>query len=280
VYRLALGTAQFGMRYGITNQQGIPDDIELKKILDFARESEITELDTAPAYGNAHNRIAELGANNFSITTKLLAHTSADEIRQTVFNMLEQLKCKKIHGLLLHSQEDAMDQTADARFDVLNQLKQEGFIDSIGVSIYDPEHMEFLLNHHDIDIIQCPLNPLNATNIASLQTAGKTSKKIKLVARSVFLQGVLLCLPKQLPEHLPALSSAVIKFQEFCREINELPGVVALSYLRQFNLDSVIVGVSSLTELQEIVAWFTRAKTLRVEVPNILFHPEFDPRTW
>ena len=51
--KLALGTAQFGLPYGINNQYGIPKDDELYKIFLLAKQFGISVLDSAQAYGNA-----------------------------------------------------------------------------------------------------------------------------------------------------------------------------------------------------------------------------------
>jgi hypothetical protein len=41
-----------------------------------------------------------------------------------------------------------------------------------------------------------------------------------------------------------------------------------------------VVGVSSLAELQEIAAWHEAAADVSVNIPDIPFSPQFDPRTW
>ena len=51
--KLVLGTVQFGLNYGINNQQGKPSYSSVKSILDKAYTSGITLLDTAEAYGDA-----------------------------------------------------------------------------------------------------------------------------------------------------------------------------------------------------------------------------------
>ena len=51
--QLCLGTAQFGLPYGITNQTGKVPEGEVRKMLKLAAESGIQLLDTAQAYGAA-----------------------------------------------------------------------------------------------------------------------------------------------------------------------------------------------------------------------------------
>ena len=48
--KIILGTAQFGMQYGISNQKTKTTKNEIKKILDYLSKNKITYLDTASAY--------------------------------------------------------------------------------------------------------------------------------------------------------------------------------------------------------------------------------------
>ena len=52
--RLALGTAQFGMRYGINNSSKESMGLnEIEEILNFSLEKKIDLLDTAMNYGDS-----------------------------------------------------------------------------------------------------------------------------------------------------------------------------------------------------------------------------------
>ena len=50
VEKMVLGTAQFGMDYGIANLSGKPSKMEVFKILDLAWEKGVRSFDTAPGY--------------------------------------------------------------------------------------------------------------------------------------------------------------------------------------------------------------------------------------
>mgnify|MGYP001580093586 CR=1 FL=1 len=55
--KLILGTVQFGLKYGINNTTGKPSNDEVLSLLKVAYNSGIRVLDTAEAYGNAHQLI-------------------------------------------------------------------------------------------------------------------------------------------------------------------------------------------------------------------------------
>ena len=90
--KIALGTVQWGLDYGISNQKGIPSEVELISILSLARESGINILDTAPSYGNAEIRIGNQSDGKFKIVTKITSNRFKDSIKHQVKMSLEKLK--------------------------------------------------------------------------------------------------------------------------------------------------------------------------------------------
>ena len=49
--RMGLGTAQFGLNYGVSNTEGQVQQHEVEKMLDFALKNSVDLLDTAISYG-------------------------------------------------------------------------------------------------------------------------------------------------------------------------------------------------------------------------------------
>ena len=72
---LCLGTAQFGLNYGVTNSDGQVDKIEIQNILAAAVANNISYLDTAQAYGEAESLLGSCKPKNslFRIASKLSA---------------------------------------------------------------------------------------------------------------------------------------------------------------------------------------------------------------
>ena len=54
---ICLGTAQFGMDYGVTNTKGQTNINEVKRILQICEVNNIKFLDTAQAYGDSEEVI-------------------------------------------------------------------------------------------------------------------------------------------------------------------------------------------------------------------------------
>ena len=69
--KLALGTAQFGLEYGIANKSGKVHLSEVNKILNLAKKSKIDLIDTAISYGNSEKVIGDIGFKKFNYVSKL-----------------------------------------------------------------------------------------------------------------------------------------------------------------------------------------------------------------
>ena len=69
--KLALGTVQFGMQYGIFNDDFKPTKANTHNILNYALKNKITMIDTAANYGNSESVLGKFNMKPFSIVTKL-----------------------------------------------------------------------------------------------------------------------------------------------------------------------------------------------------------------
>ena len=69
--KIAIGTAQFGMRYGISNTTGKVSDLDIYKILNLAQKFNINTIDTAIDYGDAEERLGKNNLKRFNLISKL-----------------------------------------------------------------------------------------------------------------------------------------------------------------------------------------------------------------
>ena len=108
--KLALGTAQFGLDYGIANESGKIKILDAKNILEFARVSKIDLIDTAIGYGDSEKVIGEIGAQEFKIVSKLPPFTEnlldIDLwLKNNVQSSLKRLGVKFLYGLCFIDRE-------------------------------------------------------------------------------------------------------------------------------------------------------------------------------
>lgn len=104
IERLALGTVQFGLAYGVANRVGQPSEDSAAAIVAAARRAGIDTLDTAIAYGDSERRLGEIGVDGWRVVTKLPpmpAGTSdvGEWVRRSVDGSLARLGVTRAMGL-------------------------------------------------------------------------------------------------------------------------------------------------------------------------------------
>jgi len=257
--KLALGTVQFGLNYGVANEAGQVTSDEVQRILLFAGDKKIDVLDTAIAYGTSEDVLGQVGVDDFRVVTKLPSFPKAQDdisfwVREQVDASLKRLRQKKTYGLLLHRPQDLLGSDGDQLVEVLAELKAEGLVEKIGVSIYDPEDIDLVYDKIKIDLVQAPLNVVDRR----LQSSGWLDRLkdngVEVHVRSVFLQGLLLMEQRQIPAKFSRWSNLWDQWNQTLEAASVSPLVACLSYpLSLEQVDRVIVGVDSAKQLSEIL---------------------------
>jgi aryl-alcohol dehydrogenase-like predicted oxidoreductase len=252
--KLALGTVQFGLNYGVTNKNGQVTIGEVRNILDFAKNNGIDTLDTAASYGNSEKILGEIGIHDCQIITKTTSFKDGtNEVINNFYQSLKKLNVGQVEGLLIHNIDDIKINQFDILFKRLDELKKEGLVKKIGFSTYMPEQVDFLLENFDFDLIQLPFNIFDVRLIEGGQLQALKSKNVEVHARSVFLQGVLL----DFYHHSSYFITWQEQFEKYQAIVKE-SGVSLLEYALNFvlniqEIDKVLVGVNSEIQLNEII---------------------------
>ena len=247
--KITLGTVQFGINYGISNQHGVPSDTELKTIFNVAKQLGIKNLDTAKAYGNAEERIGEFSDNQFNIISKFPKVDSEAALHLALTETLALLKTDSIYGYLAHNADVLIENPS--LWNALLEAKNNGKISKIGFSLYQPEQLEKLLELNCIpDLVQLPYSILDRKFEAQLSILKELGTEIHV--RSVFLQGLYFMNPNHLPEKLQPLQSNLTEFHQLCDEHNVSVGEVALNYvIANANIDQLVIGIETAEQLQQ-----------------------------
>jgi aryl-alcohol dehydrogenase-like predicted oxidoreductase len=248
---LALGTAQFGLDYGIANQNGRVDLNSAIDILELAKNNHIDTLDTSINYGNSEIFLGGIGVDGFNVVTKTLKFKdNIDYVVDGFHKSMESLNRKNIYGLLIHSMEDVTKRNFNELFKCLNNLKKKKMINKIGFSTYTPEDVDFLLENFQFDLIQVPLNVFDQRLIEGGQLERLKNKNIEIHARSAFLQGVLLNLDN-LPNYFLKWKDHFDYFQNSLQGFSPLEA--SLGFLMNIDVDKIVVGVDNKAQLVEII---------------------------
>jgi aryl-alcohol dehydrogenase-like predicted oxidoreductase len=256
--KLALGTVQFGLEYGIANNQGRVSELVAKAILDHAWANGINLLDTAIAYGDSEHRLGEIGIQSWQVVTKLpaipedCASVSA-WVEDSVKQSLLRLHTTKLYGLLLHRPDQLLGEHGQTLFETLCNLKSQGFVEKIGISIYSPDELDTLCNQYVFDLIQAPFNVLDHRMIDSGWLGRLSTQGTEIHVRSVFLQGLLLMSCTKRPAFFARWQPLLSIWDAWLVENNLTPVQACLLHALSFSeISKVIVGVDSMAQLQEI----------------------------
>jgi aryl-alcohol dehydrogenase-like predicted oxidoreductase len=252
--KLALGTVQFGLNYGVTNQNGQVAIEEVKSILNFAKDNGIDTLDTASGYGNSEQVLGKVGVDDCQIITKTTSlKNGINGVIKGFYQSLESLNKKAVDGLLIHDINEVSGKEFNDLFRKLNELKQQGLVNKIGFSTYTPEQVDFLLENFDFDIVQLPFNVFDNRLIQGGQLKSLKNKGVEIHARSIFLQGVLLDFDN-LSDYFLTWKDQFDAYQVIVSDSKLTLLEYALNFVLSVKeVDKVLVGVNSEGQLKEIV---------------------------
>jgi len=251
--RLALGTAQFGLAYGLNNQAGQPSPEAVADVLAAAQAAGLTLLDTAAAYGNSEARLGELaGANSaFELITKLPAGPPA-QVAQQLAESLGRLRRAQLYGVLFHAFKPLQEEPA--AWQALQAARAAGQVVRIGVSLYHPHEAEWLLAEgYDLDLVQVPYNVFDQRFAAVLPRLA--ARGVEVHVRSAFLQGLLLREPATLPAFFRPLAPKLTQLRALAAEAGvPLPALLLLFAAYAPGVARAVVGVDSVANLTENLA--------------------------
>ena len=253
--KLGLGTVQFGMPYGIANRGVATSREELHEILALAAQRGVRVIDTAALYGDSE---ALLGAalpaqHRFAIVSKTpkLARGGADALVRAFEQSLAHLKQPRLYGLLAHDADDLLGASGDALWNAMDDLRREGRVEKIGVSVYTAAHIDAVLDRYEPTLVQLPLSIVDQRLLESGHLAKLKRRGVEIHARSVFLQGLLLMDSGSRPAYFEQFDSELSAFSRFVARHHLNPLEAALAFVRGVpEIDAAVVGVTSKAQLE------------------------------
>lgn len=257
--KLALGTVQFGLAYGISNTTGRVTLQEAAAILQRAKTCGLDTLDTAIAYGESEKVLGKLGVRSWEIVSKLPALPNdcldiqqwvQDEARQS----MARLGVSQLHGLLLHRPSQLLENCGTELYEALQAVKEQGLVSKIGVSVYGPDELDLLFDRYSIDLVQAPLNILDRSLVESGWASRLHAAGVEVHTRSAFLQGLLLMPSDQRPAKFGYWPEIWSEWSRWLTETGLSPLQACLRYTCSLpDIDRVVVGVDTASQLDEII---------------------------
>lgn len=273
IMELCIGTAQFGTSYGVANDYRKVSRQKSLTILKHAARRGINYIDTASTYGDAEEIIGEISKTDtrFNILSKSpnfpKDKISADDaviLKDAAVNSVNTLGTSSLHAILVHHGWDLLKPGGALLYETLKDLKTKGIIGKIGVSVYDRAEIVSIIESFDIDIIQVPINCLDQRLLQDNILVDIKNSGIEIDVRSVFLQGILLMDPDDLPPFFNAALGKIKSLREDVLLSDLSPLDACIGFVKSLDFVSrVIVGVNSVDQLDDICSSFAR------DVPDI-----------
>ena len=248
--KIVLGTAQFGMKYGIANKVGKINTKNIFKLLDFSKKNKINILDTASAYLQSEKEIGRYikeKKRRFRIITKYSLLS-----KKTITQQFEQ-SIKMIghtpETVMAHSYKDYI----DYRFqNEIFLLKKKYPIKYVGVSLYNPSEFYKIMKVKKPDLVQVPCNILDKRFLD--KNIIKVTKKyaIKIDVRSVFLQGLLFKKSKFILKNFKNVKKTFKTLELISQKENLSISELSLLWIfSRSEINNIIIGIDSLIQLKE-----------------------------
>ena len=256
--KLVLGTAQFGLAYGIASPQPQVNFNESKSIIDYSFRQGVTMLDTAIGYGVSEARLGVIGISGWKVISKVpevpIGASASNWITDAVKTSLERLNIRSLYGLLLHRPSQLLTDKGPEILSTLERLKIDGLVEKVGISIYQPSELEDLFSISRFDLVQSPISVLDQRLITSGWLNRLTDYGVEVHARSVFLQGLLLMTEKQRPKKFNRWASLWNQYDAWVKASGLSSLQACLTYVASIpQIQHVVVGVNSLDHIKEIL---------------------------
>lgn len=285
--KIIIGTANFGVDYGITNTKGKVNNFELNEIISAMKIIGIDKFDTAINYGDSQKVLGKSGLESFHIDTKLPSiPVDINEIDGWINNQIESaltdLSLDQINRVYFHDSMQLLnDDIASSAFASISKVKERGLIKEVGISIYDPMILDQLTNNIEFDAVQVPLNIFDRRIIDSGWLNKLSQKNINVISRSVFLQGLLLMDKESRPKYFSHWDELFNSYDDWIQHLNISRVEACLQFIFSISqIHGVIIGIDDANQLHEISNYL---KPSVLDFPDYLISNDeglIDPNNW
>ena len=285
--KIAIGTANFNQKYGISNSK-IKNFKEIKKILNFLKKNKIYHLDTAFSYKLSENFLSKLNFSRFKIITKFKLPLNnkikfIDKLEKKVKKDLNSFGVKQFEAILLHNTKDIRSKYSNKLISKLKNLKKKKLVKNLGISVYEKNEVQYALKKFKFDFIQFPANIFDQ-RFLDYNFLNKLKKhKIKLQVRSIFLQGLLFKKIDKVNKfnHKKILKNKIAELENWCIKNNISKQIASLLFIKkQKKIDLLTLGVDNLNQLKENLAILKKREVFNFKKFEILDKKIIDPRKW
>jgi aryl-alcohol dehydrogenase-like predicted oxidoreductase len=284
--KIVLGTANFGNSYGVANKGKVFSQKDAIALVNWAQANGINHFDTALAYQKSETILSNAldYEQSPTIDSKLeeISCGSSKSIVESVRESRNKLGISHFSTIYLHNEKILQSSLGSEIAIGLREILDLGLAKQIGVSVYSQSDLLACKKVlPELSVFQVPENIcdrrlLLSTVIRDLATAGNS-----FIVRSIFLQGLLLMDPLDIPSEFDKAKNSIRALIEFANKNSLTVIELCTAYAHSISWASgIVVGVSSKEQLMEIkkadaippLGWQNAVPTIPTEI--------LDPRNW
>ncbi len=282
--KLALGSVQFGLDYGISNTTGKVAEAELKQLLKLANKLNITHIDTASSYGESEKILGHCTVQNaFSYLGKISPNCLLENYIAEASNSLHNLNASRFDCVSLHHGDVLFQTDGEKHYQALENLKLQGLTKRIGCSLYSIEEALKVSEKYDIDVVQIPASIFDQRAFDGQALEVLKQRETAVHVRSVFLQGLILMPTSRVPSKLLASKRYILKLEKLAQELKTTKTAIALSpFVTNTLIENIIIGCINRQQLSEVVQAYHAAQNLNLDITSLAINDLdiIDPRRW
>ena len=278
--KIVIGSAQFGYNYGISNISGEVKSKNIAKIIKYGKTKGLRFIETSSSYGNAEKKLGRENLKKWKIITKVkITKIKKKEIEEEILNQItnskKKLKINFFEAILIHNTKSLSKKQIVYSINYLRELKNKKLTGKIGFSIYGKDRIKMLVKNVPFDILQTSINLIDRRILNEKILRYIKKNKIKIHARSVFLQGLL---AKKNKKKLPLKIRKIWKVNKpifnkylYKKKINHLQACLSF-VLNQNSIEKVIIGFDDLVQFKEVMGCkITKNRFEDIKVKNRRF---------
>ena len=283
-----IGTSPFGGLFASVSESAVAD------VISTSMELGLNYFDTAPHYGMGSaevrlgRNINHLPRSSFVVSTKVgrlivpsekaddpgwenstaaverIFDFSAAGIERSLLESLERLKMESVEMIFIHDPDGAADQAISEAYPVLERLRAEGIVKTIGIGITSNEIPTRFINETDIDVVLIALKYTLLDQSAGAELLPTALRKgVSVIAGGVFNSGILTN-PKagatfNYEPASPEVLARAQKIEKFFVDRGVSLAQAALQFPMQHPaISAILVGCRSADEVTTNVALYNR----------------------
>ncbi|NMP32903.1 hypothetical protein HII17_15200 [Thalassotalea sp. M1531] len=282
--KLALGSVQFGLDYGISNTTGKVSTSEVYQLLDSAWQAGITAIDTASSYGDSEKILGNYQSPRlFNYLGKISPECPPDRYIEEAEQSIKDLNIKSFEAISVHHGSILLKENGLAHYQALAALKTAGMTNKIGCSVYSPAEAIELLNQYPLDMIQLPASIFDQRIFDEQFISFIQEKNVELHIRSIFLQGAVFLSQRNVPDILQRLSPKLALLERLSLQYKTSKlALIMAPFANNPSVDKIIIGCVSKAQLEENLAAYHTAKSLNIDLSELAIDDEtiLNPSKW